>query len=1143
MATPGTSKRLSEKEWVRHELTIRQLYLEKDSNLQTVMLKMAKDHGFNATKSQYETRFKKWGITKNRKQADWKAVAHHVQHRKTVGKDSAVFIEGNLVPEAKLLREIARVGHHLPRGPSSQRIGASLPLPRGFRIQTPPPMEPKTTATSELPTVRLLKKLQNMNESSLSLAPATPVYVNPRALLAGDSRVFEVDWQLATSIQSSPSGPPGPIALSTAAWPKANLLALFPPTQLTSSTSLISTDEQGLGNESATLLEPQVLNTPYARLVIFQLINNFFGVGGLSLVEIWKFLKSNAGYRLRTFFRQLGSHESKVVTEKAFQCAIEAGDLDGVELLLDDPEIAIHPNNIVCQGFGGFRYTALQQAIILKHVPIIQKLLSYGADANEVFEISRYASDPLSLTIQHFGASPSALEVAMSLLSHGAAVHNHHLDQTKLNKDYSMFECLFRAGTLADQINWTYAGHFQEALEFLEDETATRMFHNMTHPKLIKTLMASNNRTESILDASVKYKKIAITRKLLIEYGFEVGEKTLSSAAATGDTAILRLLLENNARLANSWSVSSAYLHGVRSGNQETIELLEEYGALQTIQTVEEHSHGAFKAAFAVGNFDVAKRLIDLQVPCTSEILGSELFKAVEMNDCELVKWLLDLGADPNHIAPNKDRGVGATTTLSVALEAKNHQLVGLLLDSPDINLSTPPFAPLIKAVEWGNNAIVEDLILAGSPINATYESLTPLILAIIKGQQDTIHTLLRLGASVNHLVQVMGTETPDPFPTNRWIVQDDENPPLRRCMTPLAAAITIGEMDVIRFLLLQGADPADSGALTEAFLCKNEAVIDILLDASYRRYPSGRTGFGYEVMWRAILQGDLSLVSKLLSHNVRFPTLSSIQGVHDTDDSYICTPLVAAIERDDELGFAIFRMMLDADREVGVTPDLNAIIYQNKLLAEAGSSGLTTNSESALLVAIRAKQLDKVRFLIERGASVNAPAIKGVRRTPLQAAAEAGDFKIVEFLIHSGADVNAQPKGYGGATALQSAAIYGYAGIVDLLLRAGADVNAKPARWAGRTALEGAAEHGRLDTVVVLLNAGARIDDGFRPYLEQAAERARKHGHFAVAQMLAALDPTLRIVQPGIGNLEYGIVGGDNEEQADEFINWSGLG
>ncbi|KAI3320624.1 hypothetical protein HD806DRAFT_505716 [Xylariaceae sp. AK1471] len=84
------------------------------------MSKMAKDHGFNATKSQYETRFKKWGIIKNRKQADWMAVAHHIQHRKAVGKDSAVFVQGNIVPEAKLFREIARVGHRLPRGPSSQ---------------------------------------------------------------------------------------------------------------------------------------------------------------------------------------------------------------------------------------------------------------------------------------------------------------------------------------------------------------------------------------------------------------------------------------------------------------------------------------------------------------------------------------------------------------------------------------------------------------------------------------------------------------------------------------------------------------------------------------------------------------------------------------------------------------------------------------------------------------------------------------------------------------------------------------------------------------------------------------------------------------------------------------------------------------
>lgn len=113
------------------------------------------------------------------------------------------------------------------------------------------------------------------------------------------------------------------------------------------------------------------------------------------------------------------------------------------------------------------------------------------------------------------------------------------------------------------------------------------------------------------------------------------------------------------------------------------------------------------------------------------------------------------------------------------------------------------------------------------------------------------------------------------------------------------------------------------------------------------------------------IRRGDLSLVGKLLAHNVRFSTIFTPQDGHPLDSIYLeRIPLVNA-SRSDELGLAIFYMMLDTHRDMGITPDHGTIIHQDEGISTA--------------LAIRVKQLGRVHSLVERGANVNVPAVRGV--------------------------------------------------------------------------------------------------------------------------------------------------------------------
>jgi ankyrin repeat protein len=320
--------------------------------------------------------------------------------------------------------------------------------------------------------------------------------------------------------------------------------------------------------------------------------------------------------------------------------------------------------------------------------------------------------------------------------------------------------------------------------------------------------------------------------------------------------------------------------------------------------------------------------------------------------------------------------------------------------------------------------------------------------------------------------------------------------PPPMEVMTPLVAGIMNGDIDMISFLLSNGADPSDASALAKAVYMQNSEITDVLLRKFRESYPRGKAVYGLEAMRIAVRRGDLPLVAKLLANGIGTPLISALAVKYAWRDGSRKTPFAEAIEQGGETGFAIFRMMLDAMIERNTAASLNAIIYRRKWDS-------ILENETALLVAIKAQNFDKVQLLVEVGADVNRSTAHGVKRTPLQKAAEVGDFRISEYLINRGANVNAPPAGSGGATALQCACIYGYAGIVDLLLQNGADLDAAPARFEGRTALEGAAEHGRLDTVAILLNAGVKVDGDHRPQFERAIERAQEGGHLAVVDLL----------------------------------------
>ena len=134
---------------------------------------------------------------------------------------------------------------------------------------------------------------------------------------------------------------------------------------------------------------------------------------------------------------------------------------------------------------------------------------------------------------------------------------------------------------------------------------------------------------------------------------------------------------------------------------------------------------------------------------------------------------------------------------------------------------------------------------------------------------------------------------------------------------------------------------------------------------------------------------------------------------------------------------------------------------------------GVPGSGGTPLHLAILGDQAEAVKFLIEKGADVNAKAKDASGGPPLHWAVGLGRVGIAKLLIQAGAKVNATDNGR--TAALLVAAVVGRTDLAELLLASGADI--KSANAEGSTALHAAAFFCRTDTVTRLLKKGADVN------------------------------------------------------------------
>ena len=161
------------------------------------------------------------------------------------------------------------------------------------------------------------------------------------------------------------------------------------------------------------------------------------------------------------------------------------------------------------------------------------------------------------------------------------------------------------------------------------------------------------------------------------------------------------------------------------------------------------------------------------------ESLNEQLWDAISKDDTQLVKELLENGANPNADADNEDLSL-----LMSAVMSEHFEIVRILLDAgAEVNHPNEDGAtPLIDAAMLPNRAIVHLLIQRSANIDAQDdEGTTALIYATRFNQPDNVQELITAGADVNQA--------------------NNEG------MTPLMEAAAKGNIEILQILLDAGAD------------------------------------------------------------------------------------------------------------------------------------------------------------------------------------------------------------------------------------------------------------------------------------------------------------------------------------------------
>ncbi|KAH7067905.1 ankyrin repeat-containing domain protein [Paraphoma chrysanthemicola] len=464
--------------------------------------------------------------------------------------------------------------------------------------------------------------------------------------------------------------------------------------------------------------------------------------------------------------------------------------------------------------------------------------------------------------------------------------------------------------------------------------------------------------------------------------------------------------------------------------------------------------------------------------------------------------------------------------SLIAASKVGDDTLVQDLLSFQDAGIQAAMVEAIDAAIIGGHESIIKQLLSAGITPNHTSLSLAiqnknsvlaELLVDLVTFRQRNLETdwedivmeavnwgdvkiirmVVRAGAALNNLTSF------DLGCYMDWPPDEDEEVPYRFDTwnaTPLVTAILKGDHEVTEFLLSSGAqlNVHDSYMTEEELYCPTMTVLTACIlknDCTllWELLRKGADPFDNNAILMATALGKVKTV-KLLLHAFTKRYSSGAR-------SYGSEALFWAIYTSNMEMLKVLAPSTDASGMVDV-PDMTGDFdlqfefeggVRSPLTEAIRVSYLYDDWEGFELLLMQIEDLDAVAF--ERD---------GKKMTPLLYAIGLGSLNTVRALIEAGADESLPALWGVKRTPLQAAVEQGNEKIVRFLLERGVDPNEPPAARAGATSLQLAAIKGFVGLASILLDAQADVNA--KPAMldgRTAFEGSAEHGHLEMMLLL----------------------------------------
>ncbi|KAI0012467.1 ankyrin [Xylariaceae sp. FL0662B] len=832
------------------------------------------------------------------------------------------------------------------------------------------------------------------------------------------------------------------------------------------------------GNGSNSMAGPLQMTTEVElhRLLLYSSANGFMGLDGIPIETVFNFLGQNADVPslLSRLFRDNPGHVEKSLAENLFRAAIESGDHNATRFFLQTGLVDVNKTVYIVHDE---KYTPLERAAGLQHLKVIKELLRFNPEVNRSFLDRSNSYDPV--------------EGVLGLLIMG----NYPKDTTKRNHStfpgeyLQVVELLIKAGARIHASSIYHA--LRKVARTTLAEKLLRGLPAVNHPEALSTVgqlhisnlqciaeeFADEEATEAITKILSDCEQTGC-KQCLSRFKDDVN-RTIVAGAQQGSVRLVRSLFQH---ATSPTQILSAAING---GNPELIEFV-------LAQKPD------IRRAPPESILTAPSRYISERLTGRGGTFTTPLAEAIDTGDAALIRRLENEGV-LEHL---NIRGSGYTSRYECAISAASKvgdiEYVQKLLPHHPGAIGSELGNALLNAVIYGQECVVRLLLDVGAEFGYLPSDIGSAMIeayklghhAVLTNLMSTFPDLnLSLAAFYHMELSDKNLKWGDEF-MNLFDMVLQSGLLTRETLTYcLATAVKRDDSAMLNRLLQSGADAMDESAINTAADGHTDMLRILLRHIPPTKMPI-RT-FGTSAVTKALEQhpSNIEALELLLAC-----TAVDIKSFVDNWLGAKRSPLGLAIQRDAASGcseFPLTTRLLD----VGCNVDQIVHIDMHKI----------RHNWTAFLIAIKTKNKSMVQFFIDRGADINKEAIHGIKRTPLQAAAEQSSLDIVELLLQNGAHANDKPAMSHGGTALQCAAMSGNCNIAVTLLDHGASLYSPPSMFHGRWPIEGAAEYGRVDMIQFLWNATLSL--GFPIELCcKAMALAEENGHMGCKDLIRKL-------------------------------------